>query len=445
LWEDGPIECLSEAINVLAYSPWSNRDEGAVLAVLGAAGDLMSAKAADHVIVRILDTLNNGGEVRTLGSAWSYRWFEIGQPLRVVMRSATVRSHRACADLIAEKFSSCTDSVAEALIRVANGLSVGKVGTRRISRLVRTAIARTDHYSINLLEILGPYSEAAIAELRSRASSGDDSAFRALLVAGSDEHDDYIAFGKSAARTVKQMLFDAAGRDGTVKVSGYANDQLHDLTLAALNTNDNRLWKDVTDALEAGVIEVTQLQRSVRVLAHNFPRLPPHVQRKLRKLAPELRGTTLRISLGHNEFLAAAIHLRIAAGTVPDAKVEALLLSQRRDDPIGLVKTLASWNSRSKFPILSMMVVDPHPRVRSQAAYSLIEHSHRFPDDEERALAVLESALLWDDGCCLPDGAAQGVAAFPSRSLDSLGGRLRQHPLALVRSRLAARALNESV
>ena len=435
MWEDGPVGTLTAVVNALAHRQWSKRDEGAALAVLGAAGDLLTAKAADCVVARIIDILKIDGDIRTHGHAWSWRWTEVDRTLRVILHAATIKSHRACADLVAENFADCTDSIADSLIRIANGVATAHLGTRRINKLVKVATARPDHDGLDLLEALGRDSVEVIAELRRRADDGNDRAFRALLVAGSDEHDDYMAFGRSAARTVKQMVIDATGTDGTIAVSAYVNDQLHDLTLAAMNTNDKGLWKSVTDALEAGVIEVTQLQRSVRVLARQFPSLPPHVQRKLRKLAPNLRGTNLGFSIGRNEFVAAAIHLRIAAGTVPDLEVEALLLSQRRDDPLGFVNTLASWNGEHKLPFLSTMVVDDHPRVRGQAGFSLVEHAHRFPDDEARALAVLRSALRQDQGCCLADGAAQGIAAFPSENLEPLGAQLRRHPSALIRSR----------
>jgi len=227
------------------------------------------------------------------------------------------------------------------------------------------------------------------------------------------------------------MVADARGKDGTVAISGYVNDQLHDLTLAALSTDNTRLWKDVTDALEAGVIEESQLQKAVRTLARHFPNLPAHVQRKLRELAPNLKGLHLGISFSPNEFAAAAIHLRVAAGTVPDIQVEALLLQLRRTDSLGFVNTLASWNGEHKLPFLATMAVDAHSQVRGQAAFSLVEHAYRFPADEERAMAVLRTALTLDQGCCLADGVAQGVSKFPSKALERLTLDLRNHPSAL--------------
>jgi len=132
-----------------------------------------------------------------------------------------------------------------------------------------------------------------------------------------------------------------------------------------------------------------------------------------------------------NEFAAAAVHLRIAAGTVPDIEVEALLLQLRRTDPLGFVNTLASWNGEHKLPFSATMAVDANPRVRGQAAFSLIEHAHRFPADGNRAMAVLRTALTLDQGCCMADGVAQGVSDFPSKAFERLTADLRKHPSAL--------------
>lgn len=275
----------------------------------------------------------------------------------------------------------------------------------------------------------------AVTELRSRAESGNDAAFRALLVVGSDDHDDYLTLGANAGRNVNKMVTDAQGIGGTIKVSEYANDQLHDLTLAAFNTRNAGLWKNVVEALEAGVMEETQLQKSVRFLAYRFQDLPSYVQRQLRRLAPKLEGSNFELWPANNEFAAAAVHLRIAAGTVPDFEVEALLLRLRATDPIGFVGTVASWHGEHKLPFLATMVVDTHPRVRGQAAFSLIEHAHRFPADQERALAVLRTVRTLDQGCYMADNLARSFSAFPSKALEPLVADLQNHQSALVRSR----------
>lgn len=436
MWLDGPLDTLHFLVHAIAYREWTKRDEGATMAVLAKAGDLLDAGAADHVVQRILDLLTNEGHVRVHGGAWSYRWNEADEALARVLTAASVKSHNRVADLIAEDFATCDDSMAHSYLRVAHALAAADIGITRINKLYKAAAKRTDNYRIDMLEILGPVSADAITELRREAASGTSNAVRSLLVAGSTDHDDFIAFGKSAAKTVRTMLDDARGKDGSMAMTGYVNDQLDDLVLAALNTNDTKLWKEVTDALEACVIEETQQQRAVRRLASRFPDLPPHVRRKLKNLAPNLHGRSFGNPFGgHNEYAAAVTHLRIAAGTVPDLEVEALLLSERRADPVGFVRTLAAWNSERKLPFLATMVVDEKPTVRSQAGFSLVEHAHHYPADRDRAHAVIRSALLQEDGCALHDGLAHGLAGFPSKALADLEMLLRNHRSAAVRNR----------
>ena len=436
MWLDGPLNTLHDLVHAIAYREWNKRDEGATMAVLARAGDLLDTKAADHVVQRIPDLLTNEGDVRVHGTAWSYRWNEADETLARVLTAASAKSHKKVADLIAADFATCSDSMAHSYLRVAHALATADLGNLRINKLYKAADKRADHYRIDLLEILGPVSTDAIIELRKEAAAGSSNAVRSLLVAGSTDHDDFIAFGKNAAKTVRTMVEDARGKNGTMVMTGYINDQLDDLVLAARNTNDTKLWKEVTDALEACVIEETQQQRAVRRLAWRFPDLPPHVQRKLKKLAPKLNGRSFGSLFGdRNEFAAAVTHLRIAAGTVPDLEVEALLLRERRTDPVGFVRTLAAWNSERKLPFLATMVVDENPTVRSQAGFSLVEHAHHYPADRDRAHAVIRSALLQEDGCALHDGLAQGLAGYPSKALADLEKLLRNHRSATVRDR----------
>ncbi len=151
-----------------------------------------------------------------------------------------------------------------------------------------------------------------------------------------------------------------------------------------------------------------------------------------------MTGSNIGLPFKRNEFPAAVLHLQIAAGVLKNLEAEALLLNQRRANPLGFVNTLASWNGAHKLPFLSTMVVDPHPGVRGQAIFSLIEHAHRFPADKERAYAVLRSALMQDHGCTMVDAVAQGIVAYPSKALEPVTAQMRNHPSAVVRSRFVS-------
>lgn len=437
MWLDGPRDTLQMLVKDIAARPWTKRDEGATMAVLSEAGDLLTHAAADRVVERIIDLVTIDGDVRVRGRAWSYRWAEADSTLYRVLKAATLKSHKKVADHIAANFGACDDSTAHAYCRVANALTTTEIGPARLNKLYKAATDRTDHYAIELLEAIAPDSAAAVTELRKQADAGNKNALRALLVAGSTERNDFITFGKNAAKTVQEMVDDARGTDGTYKMTGYANDQLDDLTLAAINTNDRTLWKAVTDALDACVIDQSQQQKAIRRLAHRFTTLPLYVQRRLKAVAPSLRGSSFGFSFSGraNEYTAAVTHLRIASGTVPDLEAEALLLSERRDSPLGFVRTLAGWNSERKLPFLATMVTDENPYVRAQAGFSILEHASQYPDDRDRAYAIVRSAVMQEEGNSLLDGLAQGLAAYPAKKLSDLETALRGHPSAVIRER----------
>lgn len=436
IWMDGPFDALQKVLELLAYEPWSKRDEGPAMGVFTEAGDLLDAAAADHVIDRVIELLTIGGRVRHHGSGWADRWGEADGALRRVLKAATPRAHKSVADFITAEFPGCDDPVAHSLVRVASAVNMPCLGATRVNRLVRIATARTDRYSIDLLEIAAPHSAAALTELRAQADAGNQRAVRSLLVAGSNNQQDFLVFGRGSARTVRSMVQAARGEGGTIQITDYVNDPLDDLTIAAINTGDTKLWKEVTDSLESCVLEQTQQQDALRRLASRFHTLPPHVQGKLREIAPNLHGPSLASLFGkRNEYSAAVVQLRIAAGTVPDLEVEALLLSERKDDPVGFVRTLGAWDSDRKLPFLATTVVDDNPRVRAQAGFDFVKHAHQYPADCGRAFAILESALMQDRGCALADGIAQGLVAYPDTSLAHSEELLRNHPSAVVRAR----------
>lgn len=440
MWLNGPLSALHSLVNELAYRPWHKRAEGATMAVLSKGGDLLETQAADHVAERILNLIAHDGTIRVHGGAWTARWSEIGNSLARVLIAASIKTHRKIADSIIADFGTCDDLTALAYLQWAHALSLTKLGIARVNGLYVAAAKRSDHYRIDLLEIVAPVCAAAKQELRREAMGGNARAIRSLLVVGSTERNDFLAFGRGAAVSVQSMIEDARGKNGVISMKGYVNDQLDDLVLAALNTNDTKLWKEVTGALEACVIEETQQQRAVRRLASQYPRLPRHVQRKLRKLAPTLSGRSFTRFFGdRNEFAAATTHLRIAAGLVPDIEVEAMLLGERRADPVGFVRTLEAWNSEHKLAFLATMVVDESPAVRAQAGFSLLEHARQYASDQDRVYAIVQSALLQEDGCALVDGLAQSLSRNPAEKLIKLETMLRGHRSGLVRRRFSSK------
>ena len=290
IWLDGPAESLHALVRACAERPWGNRDEGPTMAAFSQAGDLLDYETADHVVQRIIDLVNTQGDIRDHAGAWSNRWNEIDVALHRVLAAASSTSHEKVADLIASRFGTCDESVAHSLLRVANALETRDFAAGHLIPLFEAARTRGDHYAVQLLEILAHDHPDARADLKSQANAGNENAIRSLLVAGSTDQAEFLALGRKAAITVREMMEDAAGKDGTTSMTVYMNDPLDDLTFAAIATNDEGLWTSVTDVLEAGIIDQSQQHRAVRRLASCFKQLPLHVQQKMRALAPPMRS-----------------------------------------------------------------------------------------------------------------------------------------------------------
>lgn len=434
IWADGPEGALRDVISTLASNAWSGRAEGPAMGVLASAGDLLADAAADALVERCLGTLRSQGSTRRFANGWSDRWSELAAALPRILVAASAEAHEACAKLVTEEFSG-PEPVAHSLLRIANGLRLAELSAETITALLAAATVRSDHYGLGLLEVLGPASNKAIAEIRRRARNGSPEARRSLLVVGSDERADYLAFGRDAAKIVRQMVADAIPKNGVASFSVYVSEPVHDLALSALRTADNRLWKALTDALEAGVIAEEQLLRTIRMIARKFTNLPPHVQKRIRKMAPTVKGSKTGLS-SSGDFSSASAELNIAAGNVSDDEIEALLLHLRRTDAAGFVNAIQLWNRPHKIPFLATMAVDIEAQVRSQAAISLIDHTHQFPADAQEAASVLRIAFKLNEGCQMADAIAQALKVFPSPVFADLSIVLQNHPSALVRSRL---------
>lgn len=440
IWLDGPSSALSSLATDSVTRIWTKRDEGATLAFLAQAGDFLSEDTADDVVQRILHLLKRDGHVRTHGKAWSHRFDEAAKALTRLLKSASTSSHNSIADLIAEDFATSDDSDSPSYIRLARALAFTDMDDSRINSLCIAACSRTDHHRIPILEFLGPFSSRAIHELQQEANAGNLSAIRSVLVAGATDPNSYLTFGKNAAHLVQSMVDDARGANGTSSFKNYENDPLDDLVLAALNTNSSELWHSIINALEECVIAESQQQRSIRRLATHFQNLPPFVRAKLKDIAPSLHGTHLPFATGSaHEFSGAVDQLRIAAGIISDLDIETRLFNKQREDPLSFVQTLAAWKSKRRFPFLATSVIDENPNVRAHAAYNLIQHAHQYPDDLERTKAVIETAMLRNNGCALSNGIAQGLAEYPGSEFSELEESIRSHPSAVVRAHLLAK------
>jgi len=232
------------------------------------------------------------------------------------------------------------------------------------------------------------------------------------------------------------MLADARGENGSVRHATYVSDPLHDLTMSAFHTRDNKLWKLVTDALAAGTLATGHLKQTLDFLVINFDETPSHVQKRLRSLAPSLtHGAEF---FGQESAFSAAVEaLSVASGAYDNDKSLDAILEMRRGDPEAFSKYVSIWPSPHRLAFLICMAFDGDSSVRSRAIYQLVrlpESSGMVPSEVSRILA---SAITEDDGCLLAYAVAQALGESTPVDFESVKELLAKHPSALVR-----RALN---
>jgi Domain of unknown function (DUF4365) len=430
LWAGGPLTSLQTVVTAFATNPWPKRAEGPAMAVFANGGDLLVAELADHVVARILGVLETDGPVRQHSGGWANRWSEIDSALSRLLSAASMTSHNACAELISSNFGGPI-SQAACLVRIASHLQLPALGGEMLTRLHDAATSRDDLYRLQLLELLGPHHITAVETLRGLADAGSVPAFRSLLIVGSTAKEDFLALGRSAGAAVQQSLADAA----RLAYGHGSNDDLLDLALAAFHTGSNRLWKQVTDALAAGTLPKDQVYLSVEMLAQHFTELPPHVQGRLRKMAPSLTAVDAFFG-GANNFAGAVTALMVAAGIPSDLEILNAFLKFRRTDPAALVKLLSLWSTPHNRSFLTILSVDPDPQVRAAAAFGVVDLASRNPEHATEMAALMTTALNLSDGVLMHRAVAQALEEYPSPAFDAIRIQLKDHPSALVRNHL---------
>ncbi|NYI76815.1 DUF4365 domain-containing protein [Nocardioides panzhihuensis] len=435
VWLNGPLDGLHACAKTLAAGSWPLRSEGATFELLAEAGDLLTAEEADGVIGRIIKLLRTDGTVRRLGNGFSDRLAEVDSTLGRLLYAASDTSHIMCAELVGDLFDDDTGR-ADAMVRVARSINLSVVPVETLDLLIEVALKRGDHYCVDLLMEVGEVHPPAIAKLRELHESGNAMAARALLVTGEVTPETWRALGKQKLAIVRKMIEDATPKypNGSVAFGMGGYDHLDDLTRAAFHTGDNRLWKGVTDALAAGVLSGDQIASAVEFIAKHQNQLPPHIQTRLRKIAPTLKpAKTFDSEAGR--FTSARFALLSATGHLDSDTTIVGLLGLRATDPRGFARVLQDVPSVHQEGFLIAALVDPEAETRAQAAYSLIRVSKGRPAVATRAATALLAALTMNDGARMPLATAVALTDLDLEQFDDVRTFVAAHPSAVVRSR----------
>jgi hypothetical protein len=172
LWFAGPAGALRDVAVELTTAPWPLRREGAIVAVLTAAGDLLDEDQADAAASRIIRLIEDDGPDREFAGGWTNRWSEVDQALSELLSAATARTHEAVAALIVEHFQE-SELEAMSVVRIADHLELGALSDTTLEGLTDVARRRDDQYGRDLLATLGKHYEPARDILNSYARQAE--------------------------------------------------------------------------------------------------------------------------------------------------------------------------------------------------------------------------------------------------------------------------------
>jgi hypothetical protein len=442
LWIGGPLESLRQISSRFAEGPWPRRSEGAVMAVFAHGGDLLPPELADRAVTHVIEVLQSDGPVRQIGREWADRWSEIGAALARLLCAASVKSHRACAELVSSNFTQSSGQ-AIASIHIASALDFSRLEAALGVKVRDAALQREDSYRYELLQLLAPQIPAAMESLRKLATAGEPRAIRGLLAVDSGEIEHYQQLGSSAGAAVEKALVAARGIEGNFVYSYGGDDHLHDLTVAALKTENSQLWEQVLVALEAGALPTDQVFRAVELIASSFQTLPDDVRKRVTKIAPVLsaaRGPYAR----NDGFKGAVTALQIVSNAPTEPEVLSRLLQFRRDDPATFVRLLKFWTSPEKLFLLASLAADADPQVRGRAIYGLIDLADQRAEKEDEIADVIVTALGLSDGGLMHKYAAFALNGSSNHGFQEVRNLLLAHPSALIRNQMEQPNLSDS-
>jgi len=436
VWTLGPVSALQRLVGTLAAEQWPRRSEGSVMAVFAQAGDLLTPAEADQAVMRIIDLVAKEGSVRVFAGGWTDRWSEMDSALVRLLSAGGATAHAACAQLIVDNFGLDSGIRVDSQIDLASRLDLSKLAECAIESLCHAPDEWSESDQVHFWGVLAGQTKLAEANLRLLATSGSAMASRALIAANVFELSDWVALGKAARGRVVEMIKDATGSNGIVKYSGYVDDQLHDLTLCAFHTSNNRSWKVVTDALSLGKLPEDQLLDTVDFLIQHFDELPQHVRARLRKTAPSLSGINLPMG-PKTELEASVVALQIVAGALNETQALDAMLRLRRNSPEAFSKYLSIWNGPHRISFLLSMAFDDDTEVRARATYQLLRLRRSSSENATDIDRLILFALEEDQGCLVALAAANGLGGSSEEDQSLMLDLLRTHPSSIVRKALS--------
>jgi hypothetical protein len=117
-WSQGPTAALKSSVEHHTARDWALSSEGATMALIRHAGDLLDTSAADECIGNVDTLIRENGPVRRHAGGSSFRWSEIGPALSRLLHAAGQPGHETVARLVIDNVDA-EQGTFEELLRVA--------------------------------------------------------------------------------------------------------------------------------------------------------------------------------------------------------------------------------------------------------------------------------------------------------------------------------------
>ena len=438
LW-DGPIDAVASAVARIQPRSRTRTAMATNFAALEIAGELLSEDVAAETLEWMMNLFEDGLTEFTdsFQPTMNVR-LATYEAMAGVMPAASTASHSDIARIIATSPTDHPGLYEERIADLLDWLDAGSVDTADRAALRQRAFQTQSVLSTRILGWLGTDDTDAFERLKSQAGQGDLDALAELSdvqLLDLSEADGLIAVLEERTHQALSEIRDGRHNSGTVGT-------FDALTLLNFQFPDAARWRLVHEVLREPAALADQKSTICTRIASLADRLPAAERERLIDSLDDIATAAEGFWPG-SRMAGADIVLAVAIDAVAPNEAEAAVIRLALGSDhqrVNAAKLLGYGHCPTMQPMLTRMIGDPHPPVRSHAARSVGQIAARTPIP---LTEVLAQHIAEADGRLLPLALLAGLS-HDAPPLNRIGGaagtRLQDHPSAHVR-RQAERVL----
>ena len=440
MW-DGPVDAVAKAVARIRPNTWTRTAIQTNFAALEIAGELLSEDAAAETLEWMMNLFEDGLAefIDSFQPPMNVR-LTAYEAMAGVMPAASAASHSDVARFIATCPTDDPGLYEERIARLLDWLDAVGVDDADRAALRQRAFRTQSVLSTRILGWLGTDDTEAFERLKSQASQGDLDALAELSdvqLLDPSEAEGLIAVLEQRTQESLSEMRDGRHNSGTVGT-------FDALTLLNLQFPDAARWHVVHELLCEPATLADQKSTICIRIASLTDRLPAVERERLIDNLDDIAKAAEGFWPG-NRMAGADIVLAVAIDAVAPNEAEAAVIRLALGSDhqrVNAAKLLGYGHCPTMQPMLTRMIGDPHPPVRSHAARSVGQIAARTPNPLAETLA---EHITEADGRLSPLALLVGFS-HDSPPLNHIGEaaatQLRRHRSAHIRGE--ARLLLES-